>query len=148
MALLLLVIAGTPQLESGNKEKVVSFKGKVFRSDTNQPVANAVLVLLDEKKSDASDNSVETRTDDHGNFVFEKVVEGKYTLSIRAWFKTRDAAPCQLLMAKTKDKDSSVVVVRDKDQFVQQVFIKGLSIKAGKDISRDFDLTCQSMFGK
>jgi len=148
LVLVLVALAGAIQLQSGNKEKFASFRGRVYRSDTNQPVANALLVLLDEKKSDTSDNTVQTRTDDQGNFVFEKLAEGKYTISIRAWYKNQDDAPCQLLMARTKDKDSSVVVARDKEQFVQQVFIKGFSIKAGKEITRDFDFTCQSMFGK
>jgi hypothetical protein len=51
-------------------------------------------------------------------------------------------------MAKTADKNSTVVVTHDKDRFVQQVFIKGFSVKEGKAIEKDFDFTCKSMFAK
>ena len=103
--------------------------------------------MLDEKKSEKADNSVETKSDTEGNYVFEKVVPGKYTVSIRAWYATQEDAPCQLLMAKTSDKKSTVMVASDKDEFVQQVFIKGFAIKGGKDLVKDFDFACKSMFG-
>ena len=129
------------------QSNTVSLKGKVIRSDTKQPIPNASIILLDEKKSEKVDNSVETKSDAEGNYVFENVVPGKYTVSIRAWYATQEDAPCQLLMAKTSDKDSSVMVARDKGKFVQQVFIKGFAIKRGKDLLKDFDFACKSMFG-
>ena len=130
-----------------DQPKTTSLKGKVFLSTTKQPVANATIILLDEKKSDKKDNSVETKTDAEGNYSFSQVAAGTYTVSIRAWYPTQEAAPCQLLMAKTADKNSTVMVARDKDEFVQQLFIKGFSIKAGKEMTKDFDFTCKSMFG-
>jgi hypothetical protein len=147
VVILLLVTLGasSPALD---KDKTTSMKGKVYRSDTNQPIANAQIVLLDEKKSDKQDNSIDTKTDDQGNYSFPTVVSGVYTVSIRAWYPTQEDAPCQLLMAKTADKNSAVMVARDKDKFVQQVFIKGFAIKAGKEISKDFDFACKSMFEK
>ncbi|HKO45880.1 MAG TPA: carboxypeptidase-like regulatory domain-containing protein [Pyrinomonadaceae bacterium] len=122
-------------------------KGRAYREDKSRPVADAVIVLLDEKKSDQKDNSVESKTDAQGNFVFEKVVEGKYTVSIRTWHKSQEEAPCQLLMAKTRDKNSTVIIGRDKDKFVEQIFIKGFSVKAGKENLKDFDIACKGMFG-
>ena len=133
---------------AGDQPKTTSMKGRVFRSDTNQPIANAVIILLDEKKSDKQDNSIDTKTDDQGNYSFPNVAAGVYTVSIRAWYPTQEDAPCQLLMAKTADKNSTVLVARDKDKFVQQVFIKGFSAKAGKEIAKDFDFVCKSMFAK
>ena len=133
---------------AGDQPKTTSMKGKVFRSDTNQPIANGQIVLLDEKKSDKQDNSIDTKTDDQGNYSFPNVAAGVYTVSIRAWYPTQEDAPCQLLMAKTADKNSTVMVARDKDKFVQQVFVKGFSIKAGKEITKDFDFACRSMFAK
>jgi hypothetical protein len=144
-ALLLVLTASSLAVD---QPKTTSMKGKVFRSDTNQPIANAQIVLLDEKKSDKQDNSIDTKTDDQGNYSFPNVAAGVYAVSIRAWYPTQEDAPCQLLMAKTADKNSTVVVARDKDKFVQQVFIKGFSIKAGKEIARDFDFACKSMFAK
>lgn len=129
------------------KDKTATLKGRVYRKDKDHPVADAVIVLLDDKKSDKQDNSVEARTDVQGNFVFEKVAEGKYTVSIRTWHNVQEDVPCRLLMAKTNDKDSSVVVLKDKDKFVEQVFIKGFSVKAGKENVKDFDIACKGLFG-
>ncbi len=144
---LLFVAFGVVSL-AVDQPKTTSLKGKIFRSDINEPIANALIVLLDEKKSDRQDNGVETKTDEHGNYSFPNVVTGVYTVSIRAWYKTQEEAPCQLLVAKTADKNSTVMVARDKDKFVQQVFIKGFSVKAGKEIAKDFDFVCKSMFAK
>jgi hypothetical protein len=150
LIVLLLVTAvcleGTPSL-AHDDQKAATLKGKVFRSDTKEPVANAVIILLDDQRSEKQDNSVEAKTDAEGNYIFESVKAGKYTVSIRAWYDKQEDAPCQLLMAKTKDKNSTVVVASEKDKFVQQVLIKGFSVKAGKDIVKDFDFACQSMFG-
>ncbi len=129
------------------KGKTATLKGRIYREDKDHPVADAVLVLLDEKKSGEKDNSVEAKTDAQGSFVFESVAEGKYTVSIRTWHNSQEDVPCQLLMAKTKDKDSTVMVARDKDKFVEQVFIKGFSVKAGKENVKDFDIACKGMFG-
>lgn len=147
IALGALILLMSVWSQATDKPKTSSLKGKVFHSDTKQPVANASIILLDEKKSDKQDRSVETKTDDQGNYSFPEIAAGKYTVSIRAWYPTQEDAPCQFLMGKTSDKNSAVTVARDKDRFVQQVFIEGFSIKAGKEMTRDFDITCKSMFG-
>jgi len=147
IAVLFSLVQISGDAQDNSKEKTVTLKGRVYREDKDHPVADAVIVLLDEKKSDKKDNSVEAKTDAQGNFVFEKVMEGKYTVSIRTWHKTQEDVPCQLLMAKTKDKDSSLVVLKDKDKFVEQIFIKGFSVRHGKDNVKDFDIACKSMFG-
>ena len=103
---------------------------------------------MDEKKSEKKDDSLQTQTDETGNYTFEKVRGGKYTVSIRTWHKSQEEVPCQLLMAKTKDKDSTVAVMKDKESFVEQIFIKGFSVKGDKDVVRDFDIACKGMFEK
>jgi Carboxypeptidase regulatory-like domain len=113
----LLLVLSAPSL-AGDQPKTTSMKGKVFRSDTKQPIANGVIILLDQKKSDKQDNSIDTKTDDQGNYSFPNVSAGTYTISIRAWYTTQEDAPCQLLIAKTADKNSTVAVMRDKDKFV------------------------------
>ena len=133
---------------TAGEPKTASLKGKVFRSDMGEAIAGASIILLDENKSDKQDNSVDTKTDDRGNYSLANVAAGKYTVSIRAWYKTEEEAPCQLLMAKTREKNSTVLVARDKDKFVQQLFVKGFSIKSGKEIVKDFDFACKSMFEK
>ena len=144
---ILLVVLNAASF-AGDQPKTTTMKGKVFRSDTKEPIANAQIVLLDEKKSDTKDNSVDTKTDEQGNYSFPNVVSGTYTISIRAWYAKQEDAPCQLLAAKTADKNSAVVIAQDKDKFVQQVFIKGFSVKAGKEIVKDFDFLCKSLFAK
>lgn len=149
-ALSLLFLASQVSGDARNKSKgkTATLKGRVYREDKDHPVADAVLVLLDEKKSKDRDNSVEAKTDAQGDFVFENVAEGKYTVSIRTWHNSQEDVPCQLLMAKTKDKDSMVIVARDKDKFVEQIFIKGFPVKAGKENVKDFDIACKRMFGE
>ena len=147
IALGALVLVMSSLSEATDKTKTSSLKGKIFLSETKQPLANASIILLDEKKSEKQDRSVEAKTNDDGNYSFPEIAAGTYTVSIRAWYVTQEEAPCKLLMAKTADKNSTVMVVREKDRFVQQVFIKGFSIKAGKEMTKDFDVTCKSMFG-
>ena len=79
--LVLISLVGVGASFADDAQKTVSFKGKIFRSDTKEPIANALIVLLDEKKSDKHENSVEAHTDEQGNYVFEKVVPGKYCLN-------------------------------------------------------------------
>ncbi len=138
-------VSGDAQDKS--KDKTTTLKGKIYRGDKDHPVADAVIVLLDEKKSNEKDNSVKAKTDAQGNFVFEKVMEGKYTASIRIWYQSQEDVPCEFLMAKTKDKDSLVVVAKDKDKFIEHISIKGISVKAGKENVKDFDIACKNMFG-
>lgn len=129
------------------KEKIAVFKGKVMRSDTKQSVAKVKISLLDEKKSEKQNNSVETETDDEGNFVFDGLKAGKYTISIRAVFEKEEDVPCQLLMGKINEPNSQLLVLTEGKQKVEQIFIKGFSVKAGKEIIKEFDLVCKSLFG-
>ncbi len=105
MIVIALVVLNTSSI-AGDQPKTSSMKGKVFRSDTNQPIANAHIILLDEKKSDKKDNSIDTKTDEQGTYSFANVAAGTYTVSIRAWYPTQEDAPCQLLAGNTADKNS------------------------------------------
>jgi len=147
LLLALFVTLCVSSLAAG-EPKTVSLKGKIFRSDTGEAISGASIILLDEKKSDKQDNSVEGKADEQGNYTIANVTAGRYTVSIRAWYKTQEEAPCQLLMATTVEKNSTVLVARDKDRFAQQLLIKSFSVKAGKDIVKDFDFACKSVFEK
>ncbi len=127
--------------------KTSTVKGTLYRGDKSHPVSGATIILLDERKSQNSDRTVDTKADENGKFQFPSVAESDYTVSIRTWYDRQEDVPCQLLMAKTKDKNSTVVVVHDHGKYVEQVFIRGFSIKGGKDIAKDFDIACSSMFG-
>ena len=68
----LLLLTFSVSTLAGDQPKTASMKGKVFRSDTNQPIANAEIVLLDEKKSEEQNYSIDTKTDDQGHYSFPK----------------------------------------------------------------------------
>ena len=148
LTLFLLVAAQiSSDAQNAPKEKTTSLKGTVYREDKSHPVADALVLLLSDRKTEGKDNSVEARTDAEGNFVFESVEGGKYTVSIRTWYPLQDDVPCKLLMAKTKDKNSAVAVIKDQGKFVEQIFIKDFAVKSGKENVKDFDIACKSLFG-
>lgn len=131
-----------------SKDKVASFKGKLFRSDTNKPIADARVILLADKKSEKQSRSQEVKSDSDGNFSFDRVEAGKYTLSIRVAYDQSQDVPCQLLLGKLKgEKDSQLLVMSEGNKKIYQVFIKGFSVKANKNISKEYDLVCVSAFG-
>ncbi len=135
-------------LTTSAQDKTGSFKGKLFRSDTKAPLAGARVLLLDAKKSDTKDNSVEATTDVDGKFMFPTIAAGKYTISIRIAYDREEDVPCQLLMGRLKtEKNSKLLVLTEGNKKIYQVFIEGFSVKAGKQIDKDYDLSCVSMFG-
>ena len=146
---LFLLVAAQISSDAQNtaKGKTTSLKGTVYREDKSHPVADALVLLLSDHKTEAKDRSVEARTDAEGNFVFESVEGGKYTVSIRTWHQTQDDVPCKLLIAKTRDKNSAVAVIQDQGKFVEQIFIKDFAVKSGKENVKDFDIACKSLFG-
>lgn len=143
--ILLVAVQLSSNAQNAAKAKLTTFKGTVYREDKSHPVADAVILLLDENKSEGKDKSVEAKTDADGNFAFESVEGGKYTVSIRTWHKSQEDVPRKLLMAKTKDKNSVVTVVSEKDKFVEQIFIKDFAVKGGKENVKDFDIACKSV---
>ncbi|HMJ08138.1 MAG TPA: carboxypeptidase-like regulatory domain-containing protein [Pyrinomonadaceae bacterium] len=153
LTLLFFVVALCAQFavvnaQDKSKEKVASFKGKLFRSDTNKPIANARVILLDDQKSDKQNNSQETQSNAEGTFSFEHVTAGKYTVSIRVSYDNEEDIPCRLLLGKLKgEKDSQLLVISDGGKKIYQVFIKGFSVKAKKNITKEYDLVCVSAFG-
>jgi hypothetical protein len=145
---LAFVVAGLAMAGKTNASGNTSIvKGTLYRGDKSHPVSGATITLLDERKSQNSDHSVDTKADENGRYQFPSVAEGHYTVSIRTWYDRQEDVPCQLLMAKTKDKNSTVMVVHDHGRYEEQVFIKGFPVRAGKDIEKDFDIACSSMFG-
>ena len=53
----------------------------------------------------------------------------------------------KLQNSRTKTKVIVLTASEDKNQFVQQVFIGGFAVKSGKELVKDFDFACKSMFG-
>lgn len=134
--------------QDSKTKKATVFSGRIMRSDTNKAVPNVKIALLDEKKSDEKDNSAQAETDADGKFLFENVKPGKYTISIRAVFDREEDVPCQLLMGKIDEPNSQLLIITEDGKKVEQIFIKGFSVKEGKEIVKEFDLVCKSVFGK
>ena len=133
--------------QDSKKGKAASFTGRIFRSDMKSGVANVRVLLLDEKKSENQDNSVETKTDEKGNFAIDQVKSGRYTVIIEAIFDKEEDVPCQLLMGKIDEPNSSLIVETKNNKRIEHIFIKNFSVKEGKEIKKEFDLVCKSMFG-
>lgn len=146
--LLLFSSAVLAQDSKQKNEKTAVFKGRIFRSDRNQPVEKVRILLMDDKKSGDKDNSVQMETDKDGKFLFENLKPGKYTISIRAVFDKEEDVPCQLLMGKIDEPDSSLLVITEGGKKIEQIFIKNFSVKGGKEINKEYDLVCKSLFGK
>jgi len=127
-------------------KKTVTLKGIIFRGDKQHPVANALILLMNAKEGEGQGSSVEAKTDAGGAYRLDAVPEGKYRVSIRTWYDSQEQVPCKLTAAKTKDNNSTVAVLMENGRYVEQVFIGDVSIKAGKEIVRDFDLECKSLF--
>jgi len=143
----ILLVGFALKANSGSAGKTSVVKGTLYRGDKSHPVSGAVVILLDEKKNEHADNSVETKADTNGTYMFPNVAEGRYTVSIRTWYNRQEDVPCQLLVATTKEKGTLLVLQEEDNRFVEQIFIKGFSVKGGKDVTRDFDIECKSMFG-
>lgn len=153
LALLLAagVLMRTPAAPQKPKQKKTAIlSGVVFRGDRQQPVADALIVLSTVKVGRDEDEKirVEARSDAAGGYRFAEVPGGNYRVTIRTSYDSRNQVPCQLLAARTSDEHSSVVVLEEDGKFIEQVLITHLPIKAGKEIVRDFDLQCRSVFSR
>src|ERR1051325_9926248 len=61
-------------------------RGKVFRSDTNETIPNSYILLMQEKDSPAQVEHFDLRTDEMGDYRFNNIPSGKYTVFVYAWF--------------------------------------------------------------
>ena len=108
-----LFVAPNIEQAEGNKKKTSSLEGTILCGDKEYPAANIVIILLNETKIKARDSSIETKTDANGNYVFNSVKAGRYTVSFR---------------------------LRPDSQ--AQVFMTGFIIRGGKKITKNFAIAC------
>lgn len=116
-----------------------TLKGKVFRSDSGEPISNSYILLSNEKDQE---KRFDTRTDETGNYIFGHIPSGRYTVSIYAWFGKRDEVPCQNpLKQKTADGGDITVEWQWKSQaFMEVVTLKSFSIELERANVKDFDV--------
>ena len=120
-------------------------KGKVFRSDTNESISNSYILLMQEKESPTQVEHYDLRTDENGDYRFNNIPAGKYTISIYAWFSKKNDVPCQNgSEARTVDNGKVKVEWQHKSEaFMEIVTIKGFSVEGGQEKVKNFDLACK-----
>jgi hypothetical protein len=118
--------------------------GKIFRSDTNVPISNSYILLMQETEKRVEAQHFDTRTDDNGNYCFNDIPAGKYTVSIYSWYRNRADVPCaDSADAKTDEGHVTVEWQWKSNAFMEIVTIKGFAIDNDQDIPKDFDLACR-----
>jgi len=122
-------------------------KGKVFLTDKEHPVVGAMIFLIPIIDSKKGPEIAAVKTDDHGDYEFKNVPEGKYTISIKSYYKKQEDLPCKFLLAKTRNPVLALVVMQEKGQYVQHVMSDEFSIKGTKEVVKNFDVTCTQAFG-
>ncbi len=139
LAVVLYGHLATVNAQVQNEEETTSFKVKLFRSDTNKPIASANVLLTKDHQS------YETFPDPEGSFIFDKVIPGEYTLAINITYDNEKDVPCQMLHGKLKDeKDSSSFVIPRENKRIYIVFIKNVVLKPKQNITKTYDLVCVS----
>jgi hypothetical protein len=108
--------------------RLTPIKGKVFRSDSGEPISNSYILLTSE--TDKA-RHFDTRTDEKGEYLFGGIPGGNYTVSIYAWFPKRSEVPWQNpLEQKTADGGDITVEWQRKSQaFMEIVTLKRFSIE-------------------
>ena len=146
---LILLAASVTTMPPVNGQRVISnpgtLNGKVFRSDTNVPISNSYILLMQETEKPIDAQHFDTRTDDKGNYKFNNIPAAKYTVSIYSWYRTRSDVPCaESTAAKTVDDGHVTVEWQWKSNaFMEIVTIKGFAIDSDHDTSKDFDVACR-----
>jgi hypothetical protein len=124
-------------------EKYAVFSGRIFRSDTNDGIPNVRLALIDDQKSKKQNKSVSSKTDENGNFRFDFVIPGKYTLGIIAFFDKEDDVPCKFIKGISEEPNSKIVVYTENNKWVETFFIKKIEFRAGMQVTKDYNLVCK-----
>ncbi len=150
VGLCLAAAMGVTHAVAQKKKKVSTLSGVIYRGDREHPVAGASIVLTAVKVGRHEDEKlrVEAHSDAAGAYRFEDLVAADYRVTIRTTYDSAEEVPCKLHPARTADDHSLVTVLEEDGKFVEQVFLSYFRIKAGKQIAKDFDLACQSVFAK
>lgn len=131
---------------NADKESRGSIGGRIYRSDTNQPIANASIFLLDEAELEAGDEYQlkDVKTDSEGRYLMTDVPAGKYALSVRTLYSSEMDAPCNgIAGAETRSGDQVRVVRTTFDEPMQVVLVKGVTVEAAGVSGKDVDIICR-----
>jgi len=146
---LILLATSVTTMPPVNCQRVISntgtLNGKVFRSDTNVPISNSYILLMQETEKPVDAQHFDTRTDDKGKYKFNDILAGKYTVLIYSWYRNRSDVPCaESTAAKTVDDGHVTVEWQWKSNaFMEIVTLRGFAIDADHERSKDFDVACR-----
>jgi len=146
---LILLTTSVATMPRVNGQRVISnpgtLKGKVFRSDTNVPISNSYILLIQETEKSVDAQHFDTRTNDEGEYKFNDILAAKYTVSIYSWYRNRSDVPCvESTDAKTVDEGHVTVEWQWKSNaFMEIVTLRGFAIYADHERSKDFDVACR-----
>ncbi len=133
------LFAGNAPQAQASKNKTTSLHGKIYRSDTNQILPGVKISL-----SSYQGKSLETKTDEQGNYSLEQVKAGKYRVSISVRYKNISDVPCNIGTGSTNDKNSYVNMKDEGLGYVDVwVSIDPFVIQSGKVLTKDFDVKCK-----
>lgn len=118
-------------------------KGRVFRSDTKQPIIGAEIILLDQEKINRSAKNMETKTDENGNFSFSAVKPGSYTVGFSLKYKKKDDLPCSSQKDRFINDGIGVTSWVDKEDFVEIATSPEFTVSIGRQTIKNFDLSCK-----
>lgn len=126
------------KFNAGRFEKS-NLKGRVFRSDSGESIANSYIIL--ENESD-QEKKFDTRTDEAGSYIFGHIPPGSYTVSIYAWFEKRNEVPCQNPFKQmTVDGGEIAVEWQWKSRsFMEIIKLKSVSVESDQEYVKDFDV--------
>jgi hypothetical protein len=146
------IIAVGQQPEAQNIPKGAVVRGRVFRSDTGQPVKGILVKLIDRDlvvyTSDNKGKGKDTQTDADGNFVIEGLQPGNYAFFLRAFYKP-DELPCgkpanRVLEKKLfKKRVIKTFMIRNAGEFEEIVASEKFEIEGSEILTQDFDLACK-----
>ena len=125
------------------QQQEVSIKGKVFRSDTNQLLSNVEVDLLDEEQINRSPKNMATVTNVSGEYSFENVKPGKYTIVVSMKYEKEKDLPCGKEVDRFINDRIGVTSWRDKELFLQHGVTPKFSVSAGNQIIKNFDFSCK-----
>lgn len=141
---ILLVLSSNWSQAQVSKNKATTLSGKIYRSDTNQPIPGANIHIRSYQG-----NRLETKTDEKGNYSFEQVKAGKYRITISVRYNTITDVPCKLGTGATADKDSYVNMKDEGLGYIDVwVYIDPFRVNLGKPITKDFDVACKGFSKK
>ncbi|MGH9850211.1 MAG: carboxypeptidase-like regulatory domain-containing protein, partial [Blastocatellia bacterium] len=92
-------------------------KGRVFRSDTKQPIADVEVDLFDQEKLNRSPKNMTTKTNQNGEYMFQGVKPGKYAIVVSIDYENEEDLPCGKEIDRFINDGIGVTSWRDKELY-------------------------------